>query len=300
MGRSSALTLAALALVAGASAASAADMLMPLPAAPRMAPAPAPEFSGWYLRGDVGVGVDSTASWSMTPNRMLGNGTTYVPTAYTQSSAHVSSPVFIGFGAGYQVNNWFRVDGTVEYRGASRFSSNSELVFQDQTTTPVTSTSLRTFNRGDLSSWVGLVNGYVDLGTWAGITPYVGAGVGVARNKVSGMIDQGSYATTGATTANGSSGGYYGEGTKTNFAWALMAGLGYDVSSRLKLEIGYRYLDTGKTTTGGLNCYGGTGCGNISLLTRSNVSQDIKMGMRWMLSDAAPAPVYDAPLVRKY
>jgi hypothetical protein len=28
-------------------------------------------------------------------------------------------------------------------------------------------------------------------------------------------------------------------------------------------------------------------------------SHDIKLGLRWMLA-AAPAPIYDAPLIRKY
>ena len=57
-----------------------------------------------------------------------------------------------------------------------------------------------------------MVNGYVDLGTWSGITPYVGAGVGFAYNKLSGFTDSGDvYHCDGVT---GPSGGYFGDGGK--------------------------------------------------------------------------------------
>ena len=36
------------------------------------------------------------------------------------------------------------------------------------------------------------------------------------------------------------------ERSTTNFAWALMAGLDFNVTQNLKLELGYRYLNMGK------------------------------------------------------
>ena len=36
-----------------------------------------------------------------------------------------------------------------------------------------------------------LANAYVDLGTWWCFTPFIGAGVGGARNMISGVQDQG-------------------------------------------------------------------------------------------------------------
>ena len=44
---------------------------------------------------------------------------------------------------------------------------------------------------GNLSSAVFLANAYVDLGTWWCLTPFIGAGVGTARNMLSGVQDQG-------------------------------------------------------------------------------------------------------------
>jgi opacity protein-like surface antigen len=34
-----------------------------------------------------------------------------------------------------------------------------------------------------------LLNGYIDLGTWAGITPYIGAGVGVAVTQTAASVN---------------------------------------------------------------------------------------------------------------
>ena len=93
-------------------------------------------------------------------------------------------------GVGYQFNNWLRFDVTGEYRGGSQFQSLYVLNDAGNTGTG-NPTQLADFYRGNISSWVGLVNGYVDLGTWWGITPYVGAGVGLASNTLSGMTDQG-------------------------------------------------------------------------------------------------------------
>ena len=41
---------------------------------------------------------------------------------------------------------------------------------------------------GSKSEWTFLLNGYVDLGTWSHITPFIGAGVGTSRNTISNLI----------------------------------------------------------------------------------------------------------------
>ena len=110
------------------------------------------------------------------------------------------------------------------------------------------------------TSIIGLVNGYVDIGTWYGITPFVGAGVGVAQNRLSGLTDTGfTYSPSVFTNGGAPTGGYFSNGSKTNFAWALMTGLDFNVTENLKLELGYRYLNYGKFASGGSNCFNGTG-----------------------------------------
>lgn len=77
----------------------------------------------------------------------------------------------------------------------------------------------------DVRSWDMMANAYVDLGNYYGFTPYLGAGLGFANVRYS--ID----------TAYGD----YKSDDDYRLAWALMAGVGIDVASNIKLDIGYRY-----------------------------------------------------------
>ena len=167
----------------------------------------------------------------------------------------------IDVGAGYQFNPWFRVDGTFEYRGGAGLQSLYTLT---DPASPSFGGPLQyaDFYRANVSSFIGLLNGYANLGNWYGISPFVGGGVGVADNNVSGFTDQGlGYADY---TSLGPAGGDFSNGSKTSFAWALMAGLDFNVSPNLKLELGYRYLNYGSIGTGGSNCLAGNSGGTFS------------------------------------
>jgi opacity protein-like surface antigen len=100
-------------------------------------------------------------------------------------------------------------------------------------------------------------------------------------------------------------GGYFSDAGKWNLAWSLMAGVSFDVTQNLKLDIGYRYLDYGKYTTGTSHCLAATTagftCGGGSYVISSKndlASNDFRIGLRWMIGEASYAP--PAPLVRKY
>ena len=143
-----------------------------------------------------------------------------------------------------------------------------------------------------------------------GIAPYLGAGVGVTRNTFSGLTDQGfNYITApGGAVTGFPTGGFAPSHSNTSLAWALMAGLGYNINSNLKLELGYRYLNLGVFKSGQLQCFqagGGIGCPAFNLQTQRLGSHEVRLGMRWLLNDAAPTPVhYEAPppgpIVRKF
>jgi opacity protein-like surface antigen len=117
------------------------------------------------------------------------------------------------------------------------------------------------------SAWNGLANGYIDLGTYAGITPYVGAGLGVlyTRTKISSeaiceanstsqTLSTGSESTTTTSTflCRGQSSPSDAAVTYTpasyrksnyNFMYSLAAGLSYQVSKNTSLDFGYQYID---------------------------------------------------------
>lgn len=130
-----------------------------------------------------------------------------------------------GVGVGYRFNDWFRADLTVAYAGGERYDYDDGTV------------SLSA--RHDM--WSGLVSGYADLGTFAGFTPYAGIGVGVLHSRDD-------FATNIAALDF--------EDSQTEFAYALDAGIGYRMTDRLTLDVGYRflaspqmqYLDTGTLT----------------------------------------------------
>jgi opacity protein-like surface antigen len=285
MGRSSALLLAA-AIVAGATtAASAADLLPP---PPMMEPPPPPvDFGGWYLRGDVGVGINQLTGLRST----FDNPLPVVAAALFFDQQSIGDSAIIGGGVGYQFNPWLRFDLTGEYRTAANYRATQSYtdIFQ-----PACGTSARCFDlyQAQVRTAAFLANGYVDLGTWHGITPFVGAGVGLANHWFENFND-----------SNPQAGGfgYAHDTSRTNFAWAVMAGLGYNVTPNLKLEMSYRYLDMGRITSGVIFCRNDPACAR-ERHSFYLASHDIRLGFRYMLG-GAPAPMLmpaPGPLIRKY
>ena len=128
-------------------------------------------------------------------------------------------------------------------------------------------------------------------------TPFVGAGVGAAQHRFTGMTDVG-YISDGTTGF-----GYAAaDSSEWKFAWALHAGVAYNVTSNFKMELAYRYLNMGDVNTSIINC-ASSGCmtsGPRAFYTMQNFdSHDIKFGMRWMLQPEQQQPAYMPPLVRK-
>jgi opacity protein-like surface antigen len=282
MGSLKTLTLAGM-MALGASAAAAADLL------PAPQPLPAPELkgtisSGVYLRGDVGVGFQTVGKYHQDDVTQFGG------TFFGKSD---NAAFFGGVGIGYRFNNWLRFDVTGEYRGAGEIGVN-DFVYN-----PFNNGFQSNTYKGNLTSLVTLFNGYIDLGTWNCLTPYIGAGIGFTQNRITGLTDQGALVGdfTGATLNTA------GSGTNTDLAWALMAGLGYEVNKNLTLEFGYRYLNLGDAQSGRLvNAF--TGQIQGPLKAKDIDSHDFRIGMRWNFGSpdcCGPQEVaYQPPVVRKY
>ncbi len=204
------LALAALAAATLAGPARAADWLQNF-----MQPAPEETTigdpvelgTGWYLRGDAGAGFDTLPNFGAKPTL---------------------SGWSVDLGAGYKINNWLRVDLGLDMRKPQSFSSNSQTVNGKQIICPGGATALQTLHAGaggatiteldgstqtyaagdqigyvwdpilgtcnqqstaSMSSMAALLNGYIDLGTWGGFTPYIGAGAGVARIATNSSVN---------------------------------------------------------------------------------------------------------------
>ena len=308
MAKSVALTLAGAAVLICSTAAFAADLLPPPPRLEPLPPAESNDFGGWYLRGDIGVGSNMSTGFATSPDALsTGQASGFLSGNASEGyfNPTVSESVIGDVGVGYRFNSFLRMDVTGELRGGAGFQGME--VVNDPTHFDGTSRQWADFYRANVSSYIGMVNAYADLGTWAGVTPYVGAGLGVAYNRISGATDNGSAAIAGSPTS--ATGGYLDNGGQANLAWALMTGLDFNVSHNLKLELGYRYLSYGSVKSGSAHClsgdpltYGTFNCTPTYNLTVNKLaSNDFRVGLIWSLDPGtyAPAPSY-MPLVRKY
>ena len=231
-------------------------------------------FSGWYLRGDIGMSNQRVKS--------LYNVLYDAPgiTVQNVGLGFDSAPIF-GVGFGYQYNNWLRFDLTGEYRGRANFHG-TDIVSLNGVPGSTDEYS------ASKSEWLTLVNAYIDLGTWWHITPFIGAGVGVAGITINSFRD--------VDTVNNSI-AFGADRTKWNFAWAVHAGFAYHVTPAFTIELAYRYVDLGDALSGDLITFNGINNVNNPMHFRDITSHDVKFGVRWMLPGGAHLP--PPPLVRK-
>jgi opacity protein-like surface antigen len=239
-------------------AAYAADLGAPPPPMAYQPPAP---VGGWYLRGDIGIGTD-TSNLVYEQNPLNSSN-------FALDHASMADTDFIGGGIGYDFNSWLRFDATAEYRSRTQVNAFGQYTYLGGT--------FGDQYQGYLKSVVVLANGYVDLGTWWCLTPFVGAGIGGAWNQMADLTDIG-IGTSGAGTGENSS--------SWSPAWALYAGVAYNVTDDFKMEFTYRYLNYGSVTDS-INCIGG--CNPDSYAWKSLSSNDFMLGFRWLLAPPAPA-----------
>ncbi|WP_182915429.1 outer membrane protein [Rhodopseudomonas palustris] len=263
------------------SAAFAADM--PIAPPPAYAPPPVEDFGGWYLRGDIGF------SNQQVKDLRYGRDSAYSQlTSFDQTTSFDAAGIY-GIGVGYQFNPWFRADLVGQYRGNSNFKGTDRF----------TGTSFGTPYSGidnygaSKSEWLVMANGYVDLGTWWCVTPFIGAGVGAARVTMAGFTDTGINNLPFSTTSFASA----PTASKWNLAWALHTGLAYKVNPNLTLELAYSYLNLGDGYTGVLSDFTGLTTNN-TFKFKDITSHDVKLGVRWNL-DSAPVYAPPPPLMRK-
>lgn len=134
-----------------------------------------------------------------------------------------------GVGLGYHVNEAFRVDLTYTHRAGNDLAAGD---------------SIGGNYHSDIKSDAVMVSGYYDLPVSVGkFKPYVGAGIGWARNRMSGIRQDWnvSPAEQGWQRDPG--------GSASGFAWQVMAGLTYQINAAWSADIGYRHFDGGKLET---------------------------------------------------
>jgi opacity protein-like surface antigen len=196
--------------------------------------------TGWYLRGDISYIFATRARSSFTYRTF--DATTGGYTNNIFDSGSLRSDVSLGVGFGYRFNEWMRADATVDwFRTRFNGASASAAPCFDPVAFPAyAGTSCRSETSGRAKALSFMANAYVDLGTYVGFTPYVGAGAGVT------YLQWEQFATNnfcvGATCPGGLVGTSQHQFVKDfAFTWAAMAGVSYDVNKNLKIDAGYRF-----------------------------------------------------------
>jgi opacity protein-like surface antigen len=275
--------LAAAAASILSTAAFAADL--PIAAPPMYAPPPPAEFSGWYLRGDIGFSNQRVNSVRNT------NAALYAPLlSFSQQTSFDTGGIF-DLGVGYRINNWFRVDVTGQYRGKTNFHGLDLTRYPNGGTVGFGSDTYSATK----SEWLFLANAYVDLGTWWCVTPYIGAGIGTSRVTIGNFVDQGTNYLFGGGV--GPSLVSAASGSKWNFAWAVHTGLAYSISPNVTLELAYSYVNLGDGITGIDAAFDGS-AGGHAFNFHNITSNDLMLGVRWDLDTPLPPPP-PPPLIRK-
>ena len=266
-----AIVVAAALTLGQTATAQAADLLPPPVVEPVPIPEPVVAPGAFYLRSFIGMTNQEVDDIS---NEFIAQG------GFNIIDLDFDSSPFIGLGFGYAYSDRFRFDATGEYRGKSDFTGLD--TFVSPGIGPGFSTNEYTARK---SEWLFLANGYWDIGTWHGFTPYVGAGIGTAAVTIHGFQDVN-------LVSNGLA--YAGDNTEWNFAWALHAGFSYDLTDDLKFDFGYRYTDLGDAKTGRVRTYdpsvGPFGPTKFEDIT----SHDIHVGLRWSFGGGCcAAPVHE-------
>jgi Opacity protein and related surface antigens len=173
-------------------------------------------FGGWYLRGDLDY------HW------MDFRGADYIiygapGITGTFDDGDLKGAFSLGGGVGYQIDPHFRVDLTGDYWFKSDFEGSTSGFCADGL--PCTSS-----DKSSVEVFLLLANAYVDLGTYNGFTPYVGAGIGGAYVKWDELTN---------TTRDGSF--KHEGGGDWRFAYAAMAGVSYCLTENALLDVGYRF-----------------------------------------------------------
>lgn len=227
-------------------------------------PVPAVVMSGWYLRGDIGYSNQRVDE--------LDNALYDTVESLDNLHKEFTGAPFGGIGVGYRWNRWFRTDVTGEYRSKSEFNGADIYTAYD--------------GDGDLvqrpdtyfakkSEWLALVNAYVDLGSWHGVTPFIGAGVGAVNVTIDAFTDIGIGVDGFPAVAYGD------ENDEWNFAWAVHAGLAYEVTPDFTMELAYRYVDLGDAESGDLVASDGTNNVDNPMEFEDLSSHDVKLGFRY-------------------
>lgn len=222
-----------------------------------------------YLRADVGYSwsQDPDVRWTVTdPNSGL-----FVTDRVTTLRVDNSWFGEVGAGCG-SGDRGIRGEVMVGFHGKRKIDGEPGPWFAPAVGVPPEADPLHT----SVSTTTVMFNAYYDLGRWGDrFVPYVGAGVGVARNVTDDVYFTGNPALINRIQGD----------ERWSLAWSLMAGVGWQVTDRATLDFGYRYLDMGKAESGVIDSAGFV---NPKVRIDDIAAHEFRFGLRYALGGGAP------------
>lgn len=242
--------------------------------------------SGWYIRGDISYAFSRSYK-----NHDFGVTSAFAPFESVQldSFSEKENTISGSVGFGYHFNDWIRGDLNLGLLPKDKYSASgvipdgcagtttTETVTYDDQGAAVGAPVVNSFaDTSDCAAtlsasntnWTGTANAYVDLGTFAGLTPYVGGGIGVVYtktklrgsaicsasedvNSVSNPPNTETTTTTflcdGQTNSNDEDVEYVGASStdrEWNLLYSLNAGVAYKVTENASIDLGYQYVNS--------------------------------------------------------
>ncbi|MBL8549526.1 MAG: OmpA family protein [Hyphomonadaceae bacterium] len=196
-----------------------------------LAATPAFATEGWYGRVDAGysfAGSNDISPWN--------------------ASADLENDWVESLGLGFAFDNGFRLEGEFSHR------------FNELDTATVAS--------GDAHVWAAMLNAYVDFNKSGAVQPYLGVGVGAARQDSNAW-------------RNGPVRGY--DDSETSLAYQGLAGIAFMLSEQLALDIGYRYFAAPDGEFSGTNPAPTT-------FSTDYDHHSATVGLRWQFAAPPPPP----------
>lgn len=148
-------------------------------------------------------------------------------TSFFNVNAHTDTGFVVGVAIGYDLSEAVMKGLRVELEGTYRHN-NLVGSFTKAGTTFFSSGTSTTAGSGDAVTWAVMANAWYDFDLGGKLKPYVGGGIGWARNKLVPEV-------TAIPTVE-----------HEDFAWQAGVGINYQFSPNAAIGLGYRYMDSGE------------------------------------------------------
>ena len=176
------------------------------------------DLEGYYITPKVGV------------SKSMDTGTTFESVGGTTNSL-TDEDLGTGTAFGLSVGKYISDNFKLELEAIKRTSYEFDAIFN---------IAPEAGDKADIDSTSLFINAFYDFKSFdissTSVTPYLGGGVGISRNKVGSQQQYDEGAPNGA---------FFNDKTISQFAYKLSAGSLFSLTEKLSLDINYQYVDLG-------------------------------------------------------